>query len=78
MKILYAVQATGNGHISRAVQLTPHLQKLGQVDIFLSGQNCTLPVNLPIKYTSKGPIAILWSSWWVSLTDIVKKTVGPR
>lgn len=73
MKILYAVQATGNGHISRAVQLTPHLQKLGQVDIFLSGQNCTLPVNLPIKYTSKGLSLFYGHHGGLSLTDIVKK-----
>jgi hypothetical protein len=29
MKIFYAVQATGNGHISRAIQLMPYLEKLG-------------------------------------------------
>jgi hypothetical protein len=29
MKILYAVQATGNGHISRAIELMPHLEKYG-------------------------------------------------
>jgi len=26
MKIFYAVQATGNGHISRAIQLMPYLE----------------------------------------------------
>ncbi|HMP91723.1 MAG TPA: hypothetical protein PKD90_02560 [Phnomibacter sp.] len=54
MKIFYAVQATGNGHISRAIQLMPHLQKLGQVDVFLSGANATLEAPLPIKYRSQG------------------------
>lgn len=54
MKILYAVQATGNGHISRAVQITPYLQKLGEVDIFLSGSNSSLNVPLPVKFRSKG------------------------
>jgi len=37
MKILYAVQATGNGHIARAIEMMPHLQKYGEVDVFLSG-----------------------------------------
>lgn len=73
MKILYAVQATGNGHISRAVQLTPHLQKLGQVDIFLSGQNCTLSVNLPVKYKSKGLSLFYGHHGGLSITVIVKK-----
>jgi len=54
MKIFYAIQATGNGHISRAMELLPWLQKFGTVDIFLSGANSTLSLNAPIKYRSKG------------------------
>lgn len=54
MKIFYAVQATGNGHISRAIQLMPYLQKHGEVDVFLSGANASLPSPLPIRYRSKG------------------------
>lgn len=54
MKIFYAVQATGNGHISRAMELLPHLTKYGEVDIFLSGNNSTLQLSAPIKYRSKG------------------------
>lgn len=54
MKILYAVQATGNGHIARAKELIPYLQRYGQVDVFLSGNNSNLKVDLPVKYQSKG------------------------
>ncbi|MEK0440073.1 MAG: hypothetical protein RLZZ504_989 [Bacteroidota bacterium] len=54
MKILYAVQATGNGHISRAAEIIPLLQKYGEVDVMLSGNNAHLPVQLPVKYKSKG------------------------
>jgi uncharacterized protein (TIGR00661 family) len=54
MKILYAVQATGNGHISRAMQLMPYLQQYGEVDVFLSGSNSHLAADLPVKYRSKG------------------------
>lgn len=54
MKIFYAIQATGNGHISRAMELLPYLQKFGTVDIFLSGANSTLPLDAPIKYRSNG------------------------
>lgn len=54
MKIFYAVQATGNGHISRAIQLLPQLQKFGEVDVFLSGANATLDAPLPIRFRSKG------------------------
>jgi uncharacterized protein (TIGR00661 family) len=54
MKIFYAVQATGNGHISRAMELLPYLQQYGKVDIFLSGDNSHLELNAPVKYRSKG------------------------
>ena len=54
MKIFYAVQATGNGHISRAMELLPHLQQYGDVDIFLSGNNSDLSLDAPVKYRSKG------------------------
>lgn len=54
MKIFYAVQATGNGHIARAIELMPFLQKMGQVDVFLSGSNSHLPAALPVVYKSKG------------------------
>lgn len=54
MKIFYAIQATGNGHISRAIQLHPYLQKFGSVDFFMSGNNATLPIDLPVKFKSKG------------------------
>lgn len=54
MKIFYAVQATGNGHISRAIELLPSLRQLGEVDIFLSGDNSHLAIDAPVKYKSKG------------------------
>ena len=54
MKILYSVQATGNGHISRAHQLYPYLCEMGYVDIMLSGSNATLPMDIPVTFRSKG------------------------
>lgn len=54
MNIFYAVQANGNGHFSRAIQILPYLQKYGNVDIFLSGNNTQLQHTIPIKYRSKG------------------------
>ena len=54
MNIFYAVQATGNGHISRAMELLPYLQRYGTVDIFLSGDNSHLSMDAPVKYRSKG------------------------
>lgn len=61
MKILYAVQATGNGHISRAMELMPYLKQYGRVDVFLSGSNSHLQANLPIVYRSKG-VGLLYNA----------------
>jgi len=54
MKIFYAIQGTGNGHLSRAEQLYPYLKKYGEVDFFLSGSNAQLNTPIPIKYRSRG------------------------
>jgi len=54
VKIFYGVQATGNGHIARAIELLPYLQQYGTVDIFLSGANSSLHTSLPVRYKSKG------------------------
>jgi hypothetical protein len=54
MKIFYAIQGTGNGHLSRAVELYPYLKKYGDVDFFLSGSNANLNTAIPIKFKSKG------------------------
>lgn len=54
MKILYAVQATGNGHISRAMEMTPHLQKYGDVDILLSGTQADIILPYDITYRKHG------------------------
>lgn len=61
MKILYAVQATGNGHISRAIQLYPFLKEYGHVDFFMSGSNAALKTELPVIARSKG-ISLFYKS----------------
>jgi uncharacterized protein (TIGR00661 family) len=54
MRIFYAVQATGNGHISRANQIIPILKKHGHVDVLLSGNNFSLKPDFTVKFKSKG------------------------
>ncbi len=72
MKILYAIQGTGNGHISRAVQLYPYLKKYGEVDFFLSGSNAQLNTSLPIKYRSKGLSLFYKNSGGLDYLKIIK------
>lgn len=54
MKILYAIQGTGNGHVARAQDIIPHLQQYGEVDNFVSGAQADLNLPFPLKYKSKG------------------------
>lgn len=54
MKILYAIQGTGNGHLSRAVDIIPELKKHGHLDLFVSGAQAEIVLPYPVKYKSKG------------------------
>ena len=51
MKILYAIQTTGNGHLSRAQKLAPEFSKKAKVDILTSGPKNNFPTyKIPIKH----------------------------
>jgi uncharacterized protein (TIGR00661 family) len=78
MKIFYAVQATGNGHISRAMEILPHLEQYGNVDLFLSGSNSNLAMNANVKYRSKGVSLFYTGNGGLSYTDTVKKLQPKR
>jgi uncharacterized protein (TIGR00661 family) len=54
MKILYAIQGTGNGHIARAEDIVPVLRAYGDVDLFVSGAQADIKLSFPVKYRSKG------------------------
>lgn len=54
MKILYAIQGTGNGHLARAEEIIPPLRAYGEVDIFVSGAQADIKLSFPVKYQSKG------------------------
>lgn len=54
MNILYAIQGTGNGHLSRAVDIIPELKKYGKLDLFVSGAQAEIVLPYPVKYKSKG------------------------
>ncbi|GGE98238.1 conserved hypothetical protein [Chishuiella changwenlii] len=45
MKILYALQGTGNGHLARAQKMLPILENYGELDVFVSGSNSQLSLD---------------------------------
>ncbi len=54
MKILYAIQGTGNGHISRAREIVPLLQRYGELDLLVSGTEAEVTLSQPLKYRFHG------------------------
>ena len=54
MKILFAVQGTGNGHLSRARDVYPEIAKYGDVDVLISGTQADVDFPYPVKYKIYG------------------------
>ena len=54
-RILYAIQGTGNGHLTRALDVVPLLQaRCGQLDILVSGPPADLPPPFEVRYRAQG------------------------
>lgn len=54
MKILFGIQGTGNGHVSRARDIIPHLQQYAEVDILVSGTQVDVALGYDINYRKNG------------------------
>lgn len=54
MKVLYAIQGTGNGHLSRARDIVPILQQKVELDILVSGVQADVELPFDIKHQLKG------------------------
>lgn len=67
MKILYAVQGTGNGHLSRAMDVVPCLQSRAEVDVLVSGIQADLKLPFEVKYQLHGLSFIFGKSGGVDL-----------
>jgi uncharacterized protein (TIGR00661 family) len=74
MKILYAIQGTGNGHLSRARDIIPLLQQKGELDILVSGIQADVELPYPIKYKFKGLSFIFGKNGGVDLIETYKKS----
>jgi len=73
MKILFAIQGTGNGHLSRARDIYPELAKYGEVDVLVSGIQADVDVPFPVKYKMYGMSFIFGKRGGVDIWDTAKK-----
>ena len=74
MKILYAVQGTGNGHLSRARDIIPRLQKRGEVDVLVSGCQVDLSLACDVKYRFNGLSFIFGKKGGIDYLETYKRS----
>lgn len=74
MKVLYAIQGTGNGHLSRARDIVPLLQQKAELDLLVSGTQADVTLPYPIKYQLQGMGFIFGKSGGVDLLETYRKT----
>lgn len=73
IKILYGIQGTGNGHLSRAISLHPELIKHFDVDFLLSGSEHRLQPDLPIKFHVHGLCFVFGKNGGIDYLSTLKK-----
>ncbi|MEO6670281.1 MAG: glycosyltransferase family protein [Ferruginibacter sp.] len=74
MKILYAIQGTGNGHIARAREIIPFLQGEHDVDILISGTQADIDLPFAVKYKFNGLSFIFGKKGGVDIFETYKKS----
>jgi len=73
VKILFAIQGTGNGHLSRARDVYPELARYGDVDVLISGIQADVDVPFPVKYRFYGMSFIFGKRGGVDMLATAKK-----
>lgn len=74
MKILYGVQGTGNGHISRSKEIIKRLKQNAQVDILISGSLHEIDLDLEVKYRKDGTGAWFKKNGGIDYWGLIRKT----
>lgn len=74
MRILYAIQGTGNGHLSRARDIIPILQQKGDLDILVSGTQADVALPYPVTYTFKGLSFVFGKKGGIDLIATYRKS----
>ena len=75
MKILYCVQLTGNGHVTRANELIPEFKKVAKVDVLSSGNQNSLEIKEKVSFKLRGLSFVFGSKGGV---DIFKTIINLR
>ncbi|MGQ8338850.1 glycosyltransferase family protein [Sunxiuqinia sp. A32] len=68
MKILYAIQGTGNGHLARATEIVPLLKKMADTDVLVSGIQGDINLPFQVDYQFYGLSFIFGKKGGVSIS----------
>lgn len=74
MRILYGIQGTGNGHISRAMEILPALQQRGDVDVLISGRQSELNLPVEVNYQMQGLGFVFGKKGGIDMIETYKKS----
>jgi uncharacterized protein (TIGR00661 family) len=74
MKILYAIQGTGNGHITVAKEVLPILMKRAEVDILVSGTQVDIDLPYEVKYKLHGMSFVFGKNGGIDYLETYKKS----
>jgi uncharacterized protein (TIGR00661 family) len=73
MKILYAIQGTGNGHLAVALEVLPLLMKRAEVDILISGTEVEVKLPYEVKYRLHGLCFVFGKKGGIDYLETFKK-----
>lgn len=74
MRILYAIQGTGNGHVSRAKDIIPVLKLRGDVDILIGGAFEHIELPYKVSYHLQGLGFVFGKNGGIDLWETFKNT----
>jgi uncharacterized protein (TIGR00661 family) len=78
VKVLYAIQGTGNGHLARAEDIVPILKQKADLDIFISGAQADLELAYEVSYRSQGLSFYFGKGGGVDVLKTIKKNNGNK
>ncbi|WP_346855627.1 glycosyltransferase family protein [uncultured Draconibacterium sp.] len=73
MKILYAIQGTGNGHLARATEIVPILREMADTDVLVSGSQADIKLPFSLQYQHYGISFIIGKHGGVALFKTILK-----
>ena len=73
MKILYGIQGTGNGHLTRSIEIISHLRLYADVDVLISGEQYDLPLPFVPEYRLKGLYFVFGKNGGIDLIETYKR-----